>query len=492
MLAVVDDARAVAGDGRAAWSELFNEMFVEVAGVFSNARARWRGRAYLLGLLSQAERTNSWQLAEFAGDASPDGMQRLLNFSPWDEDAARDALARYLVRAMGDPAAVLAVDETGFLKKGPMSAGVSRQYTGTAGRIENCQVGLFAAYLAPDGGRALIDRELYLPEKWTADRGRCRAAGIGGGAGFATKPELARKMVERAVAAGIPFSWVAGDEVYGGNPKLSGWLEERGIGYVMAVACNDDRPRWRPAGCGRTRRPPWSRRTGGSGWLRRRLQGPPALRLGAHLRRQPGASPAGAPLPGTREKGQLELAFFRCWSPRPVTLPELVAVAGARWGIEDCFAEAKGEAGLDHYQVRKYRAWYRHATLSMLAHAFLAVTARASRPGPPRAAASGNGQAAPPKRGPDGCGQRFAPPRTYAPPALVTDETGRDLIPLTAAEARRMFNLHTRVTRPVGFHRQWSHWRRSRQAAARRSHYARRAGETGSTAAALAIRRRPG
>jgi SRSO17 transposase len=141
MLAVVDDARAVAGDGRAAWSESFNEMFVQFAGVFSNARVRRHGRAYLLGLLSHAERKNSWQLAEFAGDAPPDGMQRLLNFSPWDEDAARDALARYVVRAMGDPAAVLAVDETGFLKKGRMSAGVARQYTGTAGRIENCQVG---------------------------------------------------------------------------------------------------------------------------------------------------------------------------------------------------------------------------------------------------------------------------------------------------------------------------------------------------------------
>jgi SRSO17 transposase len=138
MLAVVGETRMVAGDGHAAWSESFNEMFMQVAGVFSNARVRRHGRSYLLGLLSQSERKNSWQLAEFAGDASPDGMQRLLNFSPWDEDAARDALARYVARAMGDPAAVLAVDETGFLKKGRMSAGVARQYIGTAGRVENC------------------------------------------------------------------------------------------------------------------------------------------------------------------------------------------------------------------------------------------------------------------------------------------------------------------------------------------------------------------
>ena len=401
MLSVVDDARAVAGDGHAAWSESFNEMFMRVAGVFSNARVRRHGRAYVLGLLSQAERKNSWSLAEFAGDASPDGMQRLLNFSPWDEDAARDAVARYVVRAMGDPAAVLAVDETGFLKKGRMSAGVARMYTGTAGRVENCQVGVFAAYVTPDGGRALIDRELYLPQKWTDDRDRCRAAGIGDGVPFATKPELARKMIGRAREAGVPFSWVAGDEVYGGNPGLRGWLEEQEISYVMAVACND----LIPMAAGGMRADEAAALVPKDGWQRLSCaDGSKGPRLydwaligtadpGHHLLVRRSLQPG--------EKGTLELAFFRCWSPRPVTLPELVAVAGARWGIEDCFAEAKGEAGLDHYQVRRYRAWYRHATLSMLAHAFLAVTARASRPGtpPPGPPASGNGQAAPAEKG---------------------------------------------------------------------------------------------
>jgi SRSO17 transposase len=175
MLSVVDDAR-LARDGHAAWSESFSELFAQVAGVFGNALVRGHGRWYLLGLLSQQWRKNSWWLAEFAGDVSPDGMQRLLNSSPWDEDAARDALARYVARRMGDPAAVLALDETGFLKKGRMSAGVARMYTGTAGRVENCQVGVFAAYVTPDGGRALIDRELYLPEAWTDDRDRYRQA----------------------------------------------------------------------------------------------------------------------------------------------------------------------------------------------------------------------------------------------------------------------------------------------------------------------------
>jgi SRSO17 transposase len=239
MLTVMGDARVRAGDGHAAWSESFNEMFARVAGCFANAAVRRHGRAYVLGLLSQTERKNSWQLAEFAGDASPDGLQRLLNFSPWDEDACRDALRGYVTGEIGDPGAVLAPDETGFLKKGRMSAGVARQYTGTAGRVENCQAGVFLAYCAPDGARALIDRELYLPAKWAQeDRERCRAAGIGDGVPFATKPQLAKKMFARAVKAGVPFRWAAGDEVYGASPELREWLEEQEKGYVLAVACN--------------------------------------------------------------------------------------------------------------------------------------------------------------------------------------------------------------------------------------------------------------
>jgi SRSO17 transposase len=382
MLSVVDEVRVRAGDGHAAWSESFNELFMQVAGVFGNVAVRRHGRAYVLGLLSQTERKNSWSLAEFAGDASPDRLQRLLNYSPWDEDGCRDALSRYAVAHLGHPAAVLAVDETGFLKKGKMSAGVARQYTGTAGRVENCQVGVFLAYAGPDGSRALIDRELYLPEKWTADRDRCRAARIGDEVEFATKPALAEKMIARAVAAGVPFAWVTGDEVYGGNPGLRGYLEGEGLAYVMAVACSE--PVTVPAGKFRadklTAMIPehgWQRLSCADGSKGPRLYdwalistADPGHRLLIRRSLAPG------------EKGKLELAYFRCWSPRPVTLTELVAVAGARWAVEDCFAEAKNETGLDHYQVRRYRAWYRHITLSMLAHAFLAVQARASQAAP--------------------------------------------------------------------------------------------------------------
>jgi hypothetical protein len=260
-------------------------------------------------------------------------MQRLLDFSPWDEDAARDALARYVVRAMGDPAAVLAVDETGFLKKGRMSAGVARMYTGTAGRVENCQVGVFAAYVTPDGGRALIDRELYLPEKWTGGRDRCRAAGIGDDVAFATKPELAWAMIARAREAGVPFAWVAGDEVYGGNPKLRVRLEEAGIPYVTAVACSGIVA----MAAGGIRADEAAALVPEDGWQRLSCaDGSKGLRLcdwaligtaeghGRHLLVRRSLRRG--------EKGQLELAFFRCWSPRPVTLPELTGVAGARWG----------------------------------------------------------------------------------------------------------------------------------------------------------------
>jgi len=244
---------------------------------------------------------------------------------------------------------------------------------------------VFLAYAAPDGSRALIDRELYLPQKWAQDRDRCRAAGIGDEVAFATKPQLARQMIGRAVRAGVPFSWVAGDEVYGGNPGLREWLEKEKISYVLAVAC--DEVIAVPAG--RRRADALAALVPAAGWQRLSCadgsKGPRLYdwALIATARADRWLLARRSLHPG--EKGDLEVAYFLCYSPRPVTLPELVAVAGARWAVEDCFAEAKNETGLDHYQVRRYRAWYRHVTLSMLAHAFLAVTARAAspEPGPP-------------------------------------------------------------------------------------------------------------
>jgi SRSO17 transposase len=265
---------------------------------------------------------------------------------------------------------VLIPDETGFLKKGRMSAGVQRQYSGTAGRVENCQLGVFLAYAVPGGGRALIDRELYLPRSWTDDRGRCARAGIGDEVPFATKPELARRMIARVMTAEVPFGWVAADEAYGQNTMLRDWLEEHRVRYVLAVPKSFTVPT--AAGPGRA--DALARLVPAAGWQQLSCgQGAKGPRfydwalIGT-------ASPARHLLVRRPVTGG-ELAFFTCHAPGGTSLTDLVAVAGTRWAIEECFQAAKNETGLDHYQVRCYNAWYRHATLSMLALAFLSVTA---------------------------------------------------------------------------------------------------------------------
>ena len=229
----------VVDDPLVRWRAGFDEAFGLVAGRFAQVESRRRARGYLLGLLSGAERKNSWTIAEAAGDLSPDGMQRLLNFYRWDADAVRDDLRGYVLDHLADPGGVVVADETGFLKKGVKSAGVQRQYSGTAGRIENCQLGVFLTYVSP-AGRALIDRELYLPKTWTEDRDRCAEAGIGQQVDFATKPELVRRMLERLLAQHGPqvMPWFTADEAYGDNPGLRDWLDEQDINYVMAVSCD--------------------------------------------------------------------------------------------------------------------------------------------------------------------------------------------------------------------------------------------------------------
>jgi SRSO17 transposase len=354
----------------AAWRSGFDDVFAQVAGRFAQAASRKRARAYLLGLLSRSERKNGWTIAEFAGDATPDGMQRLLNFYSWSADAVRDDLREYVTAAIGDPGGVLVPDETGFLKKGTKSAGVQRQYSGTAGRIENCQLGVFLAYAVPGGGRALIDRELYLPESWTDDRDRCREAGIGDEVEFATKPELARQMIARAIEAGVPFAWVAADEAYGQNTPLRDWLEERGVRYVLAVPKSFTAA----TAAGKMRADQLAALVPAAGWQQiscgEGAKGPRFYDWAMIAT----ASPARHLLVRRPVSGG-ELAFFTCHAPAGTTLAELVRVAGARWAVEECFQAAKNETGLDHYQVRRYDAWYRHATLSMLALAFLQVAA---------------------------------------------------------------------------------------------------------------------
>jgi SRSO17 transposase len=334
-------------------------------------------------LVAGLERKNGWTLAEHAGEVSPDGMQRLLRCADWDVDGVRDDVRDSVIEHLGDRDGVLIVDETGFLKKGTRSAGVQRQYSGTAGRIENCQVGVFLAY-ASARGHALIDRELYLPQSWTDDRDRCRAADVPDEVGFTTKPRLAMAMLGRAFDAGVPFSWVTGDEAYGQVKYLRTWLEERDAAYVLATRCDDDM--LSPTqGAGRADAlvaalpaRAWRRLSVGAG--AHGLREYDWARIPIRIGWRPGR---GHWLLARRSISDGEIAYYVCYGPRRSTLLDLARVAGARWRIEECFQQAKNETGLDHYQVRTYRAWYAHITLSMLALAWLAVTKALAAKGEP-------------------------------------------------------------------------------------------------------------
>ena len=360
------------------WADGLADLHALIGKRFARSEPREHALAYMQGLLSGEERKNSWTLSERAGDTTPDGMQRLLSTTDWDPDLVRDDLQTYVVAALGDPDGVLIIDETGFLKKGTRSAGVARQYSGTAGRIENCQIGVFLTYATP-AGRTFLDRELYLPKAWTADRDRCTAARIGADVDFATKPEQAMIMLARAVANKIPARWVAADEVYGQHCKLRVKIEELHLSYVLAVPVNQHVIAAGPRE-GREFRADeliaalpgqaWRRRSAGKGskgdrlydWARTPIHGInfPDSNYWLLARRSI-CDPT-------------DLAYYLCHAPARTGLTALVTVAGTRWAIEETFQTSKGQTGLDHYHVRQYTGWYRHITLSMLAHAFLTVT----------------------------------------------------------------------------------------------------------------------
>jgi SRSO17 transposase len=329
----------------ARWQELFEELLGRVAGRFGRVEPRRRARAFVLGLLADLPRKNCWTLAEHAGDPSPDGMQHLLGRAVWDEDAVRDDIHDYVVEHLGNPEAVLVIDETGDLKKGTTTVGVKRQYTGTAGRVENAQVAVYLVY-ASDAGHAMIDRELYLPRSWTDDPERMQAAGVPNQVGFATKPKLATAMICRALDLGVPAAWVTGDEVYGANPGLRAELEARQIGYVLAVACDH------PVGFGGTtqradallRQVParaWQQISCGKGAKGHRYYDWAFIRLD-HPGPDPGEQAGQHWLMVRRNQRTGELAFYRCFTPRPVPLAVLVRVAGRRWTVEEAFQAGKG------------------------------------------------------------------------------------------------------------------------------------------------------
>lgn len=368
------------------WLQELLSVHSRLAPLFKRPEPRARVLGYLQGLLSNVERKNSWQLAEFIGDTTPDGVQHLLERAHWDADLARDILRDYVTEHLGDAEAVLIVDETGFIKKGRHSAGVKRQYSGTAGRIENSQVGVFLHY-AGCGGGAFIDRQLYLPREWIEDRARCQATGIPSSVEFQTKPQLAQRMIERALDAGVPCGWVTGDAVYGGDRRLRAWLESREQSFVLAVACNE--PLWwqgpnyssaqtiaqaQPASA-------WQRLSAGAGAKGERLYDWALVPLW-RLQLDEQERSWGHYLLVRRSLGEKsEHAYYVVYARRDkASAANLVRVAGRRWEIEVGFEATKGECGLDHYEVRRWQGWYRHITLSLLAHAVLvALRAQAQK-----------------------------------------------------------------------------------------------------------------
>jgi len=356
------------------WQQEFKELLKRVGPRFARLGSRRQAEQYLQGLLSQTQRKNGWQLAETLGQSTPYALQQFLYRAEWEADEVRDDLRAYVVQHLGDPDGVLVIDETGFVKKGQYSVGVQVQYCGTAGRTTNCQIGVFLAY-ATAHGQTFLDRTLYLPESWTTDRVRCRKAGVSDEVAFATKPELARQQVGRALAAGVPAKWVTGDSVYGGHYPLRHWLEAQPLAYVLGLSPKDTLLNLRgwpqPVRDWLAELPPegWFRLSAGQGskgerwynWLRLPLASPDLL--GWHrwlLLRRSLSDPT-------------KVTPYVCFAPATTSLKEMVQVAGTRWAVETSFESTKQEVGLDEYEVRSYQGWYRHITLACLAHAFLTV-----------------------------------------------------------------------------------------------------------------------
>lgn len=409
------------------------------AGRFGRVETRRTAAAFVTGLLSDLEVKTCWQLAERAGHTRPDAMQRLLYRAVWDADAVRDDVRSLIADRFGDPDAVLIPDETGDLKKGIHTVGVQRQYSGTAGRVENSQVAMFLAY-ASQHGHTLIDRRVYLPESWTADDGRCRAAGVPKKVDFATRWQLAADMITAAVDAAVPAGWVAADEAYGNSSAFRARIRDLRLGYVLAVSRNHLVPL--DGGKTRTRADriaaalpasAWHRRSAGAGskgpryydwaWLDDVTTDADPDDAGHHsllIRRNPTTG---------------ELAFYRCWTPDPTSLNQLVRVAGIRWSVEELFQAAKSQVGLDQHQVRHWDSWHRFTTLALAALAVLAISTADAADTP----------------------------------------TDHRFIKLTVNEIRRLINIL--IIRPASnltHHLHWSQFRRRHQARARAAHYTRR------------------
>jgi SRSO17 transposase len=365
------------------WASSLRDAKQRIRPLFTQERVAASAGQFLDGLLGNEPRKTGWMRAEAAGDSGPWRQQAILGRGQWDADALRDIVREYTLEPLGDEDAVLVIDETGFLKQGKASCGVARQYTGSAGKITNCQIGVFAAYVSRHG-HAFIDRALYLPKEWTDDSARLQAAHVPSDVGFATKPKIARRMIARAIAAKVPFSFVAADSVYG-TGEIESLLRRAGKGYVLGVASNHVFHSWGKqqsiAGTASMiaqslPKKAWRHLPSGEGTKGPRWHDWAYLEL-ADLH----ASEYNDDLAGEWTRGLLirrniadgSLAFFSTWCPKGTSMQKLVSVEGHRWAIEDSFETAKNELGLDHNETRSWHGWHRHVSLVMLAFAMMAV-----------------------------------------------------------------------------------------------------------------------
>jgi SRSO17 transposase len=363
------------------WASSLRDVKARIRPLFTQERVAASAGLFLDGLVGNEQRKTGWMRAEAAGDPGPWRQQAILGRSRWEADGLRDTVRDYALETLADGDAVLVIDETGFLKQGKASCGVARQYTGSAGKITNCQIGVFACYVSRHG-HAFIDRALYLPKAWTDDPARMAAAHVPDKTAFATKPALARTLIERAIAAGVPFAWVAADSVYGvGEVEMA--LRRAGKGYVLGIASNHSIKSWgkaKPiAGTASSvtqglAPAEWKRLSAGEGTKGPRLYDWAYVEL-AGL----DASAYGESLSGLWTRGLLirrniadqDLAFFSTWCPAGTSIEKLVTIEGHRWAIEDSFETAKNELGLDHNETRSWHGWHRHVSLVMLAFAMM-------------------------------------------------------------------------------------------------------------------------
>ena len=376
------------------WASSLREVKARIRPLFTQERVAASAGQFLDGLLGEERRKTGWMRAEAAGDPGPWRQQAILGRGHWDADGLRDILQDYALEMLADPEAVLVIDETGFLKQGHASCGVARQYTGSAGKITNCQIGVFASYVSQHG-HAFIDRALYLPKAWAEAPVRRSRAHVPEAVEFATKPAIARSMIERVLSTKVPFSWVAADSVYGvGDIEIV--LRRAGKGYVLGVsskhAFNSRGKAYAVSGTAGSIAedlPPeaWQRLSAGAGTKGERLHDWAYLDL-ADL----DAGEFNADLSGVWTRGLLirrnisdgELAFFTTWCPEGTGMETLVRVEGHRWAIEDSFETAKNELGLDHNETRSWHGWHRHVSLVMLAFAMMATIRHHANVEPPK------------------------------------------------------------------------------------------------------------